>query len=332
MSIMKKYVVLLLIIFLLLAAPLFLLFSQKDNEKGFRLKVEKGQGISSVSRTLAEHDVIYSRYVLVAAAYLLGIENKLHVGNYKLPHRISTWQILRRLQTGRPDTVMVRIIEGTRFSHMRRLINQTEDLQHDTRNWTDEQILKAIDPTAVNMHPEGLFAPDSYEVETDSSDLAIFQLAYRNQQDNLAEAWDDRQNNLPYQNPYELLIMASLIEKETGHENDRDKVASVFINRLNTGMRLQTDPSVIYGMGSRYQGKIRKADLRRDTPYNTYTRHGLPPTPIALPSKAALDAAANPASTDYFYFVSKMDNTGESYFSRDLEEHNAAVRRYILKK
>lgn len=148
----------------------------------------------------------------------------------------------------------------------------------------------------------------------------------------LNEAWAGRQDGLPYKNPYEMLIMASLIEKETGHEADRDHVASVFVNRLKIGMRLQTDPSVIYGMGAAYKGKIRKADLRRDTPYNTYTRGGLPPTPIALPGKAALDAAAHPSGEKYLYFVSKMDGTGLSQFSHDLTEHNAAVRKYILKK
>lgn len=148
----------------------------------------------------------------------------------------------------------------------------------------------------------------------------------------LKEAWDDRDAALPYNMPYELLIMASLIEKETAHEDDRRDVAAVFRNRLEKNMRLQTDPTVIYGMGSAYTGRIRKADLQRDTPYNTYTRHGLPPTPIALPSKAALEAAASPAKSDYLYFVSRMDNTGKSQFSRTLDEHNQAVRQYILKK
>ena len=137
---------------------------------------------------------------------------------------------------------------------------------------------------------------------------------------------------MPYKTPYELLIMASLIEKETAHEEDRRDVAAVFRNRLAIGMRLQTDPTVIYGMGDAYQGKIRRADLQRDTPYNTYTRNGLTPTPIALPSRAALDAAANPSSSKYLYFVSRMDGTGKSQFSHTLDEHNAAVRQYILKK
>ena len=151
-------------------------------------------------------------------------------------------------------------------------------------------------------------------------------------QSRLKDAWEGRQDGLPYKTPYEMLIMASLIEKETAHEDDRAHVASVFVNRIEAGMRLQTDPTVIYGMGDAYKGKIRKADLRRDTPYNTYTRDGLPPTPIALPGKAALEAAAHPSAEKYLYFVSKMDGTGLSQFSHTLNEHNAAVRKYILKK
>lgn len=296
------------------------------------MKVEKGQGIASVSRQLSENGIVRSRYALVAAAYLMGIENKLHPGNYKLPSEISTWQILRRLKNGRPDTVSVRIIEGMRFAQMRRIVNETEDIRHDTADMSDSELLKAVDAAMAYPHPEGLFAPDSYEIEAGASDLDIFKLAYQVQYKNLQRAWNGRQNGLSYQNPYELLIMASIIEKETALEKDRGKVASVFANRLKKGMRLQTDPTVIYGMGERYQGKIRKADLRRDTPYNTYTRDGLPPTPIALPGKAALNAAADPDETDFYYFVSKMDKSGESHFSRNLDEHNAAVRKYILKK
>lgn len=330
---MKKFLLIVSIIFLSATAVFAaLLFVPKAHQGAYRMKVEKGQGIATVSRQLSENGIIHSRYALVAAAYLTGIENKLHPGNYKLPSKLSAWQILRRLKNGRPDTVTVRIIEGMRFAQMRRIINQTEDIRHDTQNLSDAALLKAVDSTASYTHPEGLFAPDSYEIDAGASDLDIFKLAYRTQSKHLQRAWNGRQDGLSFQNPYELLIMASIIEKETALEADRGKVASVFANRLKKGMRLQTDPTVIYGMGSRYKGKIRKADLRRDTPYNTYTRDGLPPTPIALPGKAALNAAADPDETDFYYFVSKMDNSGESHFSRDLDEHNAAVRKYILKK
>ncbi|MFV2030485.1 endolytic transglycosylase MltG [Neisseria sp. S1] len=309
-----------------------LLFVPKSNEQIYRMRVEKGQGISAVSRKLADENIVYNRHVMLVAAYLTGVHNQLHSGTYRLPKQISTWQILQRLRDGRPDTITIRITEGMRFSQMRSIINNTADLKHDTQGWSDEKLLKEIDPSPLSNNPEGLFFPDSYEIDAESSDLQIYRLAYRTMQRHLQAAWDERQSGLPYKNPYDLLIMASLIEKETGHEADRRHVSAVFVNRLNIGMRLQTDPAVIYGMGSRYNGRIRKADLQRDTPYNTYTRAGLTPTPIALPGKAALEAAAHPSPEKYLYFVSRMDGTGLSQFSHNLDEHNAAVRKYILKK
>ena len=221
---------------------------------------------------------------------------------------------------------------GARFDQMRRIIDNTADIAQDTRGWSDEKLMAEVAPDALSSNPEGQFFPDSYEIDAGGSDLQIYKIAYRKMRENLQEAWDDRQSGLPYKNPYEMLIMASLIEKETAHEDDRAHVAAVFVNRLNIGMRLQTDPTVIYGMGDAYKGRIRKADLQRDTPYNTYTRSGLTPTPIALPGKAALEAAGHPSDEKYLYFVSKMDGTGLSEFSHNLSEHNAAVRKYILKK
>lgn len=330
---MKKAVTLLCI---LLAAAVgtwsALLFAPKDNHKTIRVRIEKGEGISAISRKLEADHAVYSRVVLVGTAYLMGIHDQLRSGSYRLPAKVSAWQILQRLKNGRPDTVTVQIIEGMRFSQMRRLVNQTADISHDTVGWSNEKLLKTLDPNIPYTHPEGLFAPDSYDIDTGGSDLQVFQAAYRAMQRNLQTAWDERQSGLPYKTPYELLTMASIIEKETAHENDRRDVAAVFTNRLKIGMRLQTDPSVIYGMGERYSGRIRKADLRRDTPYNTYTRAGLPPTPISLPGRAALEAAAHPSNAGYLYFVSKMDASGESHFSTTLDEHNAAVRQYILKR
>lgn len=321
-------------VFLTVAAVVFaaLLFVPKDNGRAYRIKIVKNQGISSVGRKLAEDRIVFSRYVLAAAAYVLGVHNRLHTGTYRLPSEVSAWDILQKMRGGRPDSVTVQIIEGSRFAHMRRTIDGTPDIGHDTKGWSDEKLMAKIAPEAAGGNPEGRFFPDSYEAGAGGSDLQIYKAAYRAMQRRLNEAWAGRQEGLPYKDPYEMLILASLIEKETGHEADRARIASVFVNRLKIGMRLQTDPSVIYGMGDAYKGKIRKADLRRDTPYNTYTRAGLPPTPIALPGKAALDAAAHPSGEDYLYFVSKMDGTGLSRFSRDLDEHNAAVRKYILKK
>ncbi|QEY23446.1 endolytic transglycosylase MltG [Neisseria animalis] len=317
-----------------LAAVAFaaLLFIPKDNGKPYRIRVEKNQGISAVSHKLAKDDAVYSRHVLVAAAYLMGVHDQLHAGTYRMPAKVSSWTVLQRILGSRPDSVTVRIVEGMRFADMRRIIDNTDDIRHETRGWSNEKLLKEIAPDAPSANPEGLFFPDTYEIDAGSSDLQIYKTAYRIMQRQLTAAWDERQSGLPYKTPYELLIMASLIEKETGHPADRAHVSAVFANRLAIGMRLQTDPTVIYGMGAAYKGRIRKADLRRDTPYNTYTRAGLTPTPIALPGKASLEAAAHPSDTKYLYFVSKMDGTGLSHFSHTLDEHNAAVRKYILKK
>lgn len=323
---------LLLAMVLLAALPFVLMFVPKNNGDAYRLVIEKGQGMSAVSQKLAQENQIFSRHVLLLAAYLNGSQHQLMAGSYRLPAQLSVWDLVQKLREQRPDTVRVQILEGMRFAQMRRIINQTQNIRHDTLNLSDEALLQKIAPDAPSSNPEGLFFPDSYEIDANASDIQLFELAYKNMQRELQAAWDKRDTSLPYKTPYELLIMASLIEKETAHEEDRRDVAAVFRNRLAIGMRLQTDPTVIYGMGDAYQGKIRRADLQRDTPYNTYTRNGLTPTPIALPSRAALDAAANPSSSKYLYFVSRMDGTGKSQFSHTLDEHNAAVRQYILKK
>ena len=321
-----------IIVALLVAVPAALVFVPKNNGVPYRLTVEKGQGFAAVGRQLADKDQVFSRWGVLLAAYLNGTQNQLAPGSYRLPARVSAWEIVRRLSSAGPDMVRIQIVEGMRFAQMRRIINQNSMLRHDTKNWSDKELMQKIASEPVSDNPEGLFFPDTYEVAADSSDVAVYRAAYRAMQENLQAAWESRADNLPYKTPYELLIMASLIEKETAHEEDRRDVAAVFRNRLAMNMRLQTDPAVIYGMGSAYNGKIRRADLQRDTPYNTYTRYGLTPTPIALPGRAALDAAAQPSDSKFLYFVSRMDGTGKSQFSHTLEEHNAAVKQYILKK
>ncbi|SSY80991.1 endolytic transglycosylase MltG [Alysiella crassa] len=311
-----------------------ILLMQKDIPQDYRLRVEKGQGLAAVAAQLANDNVVYSKLAMQLAGKINGLDKELRAGSYKIPTKMSTWELVEYLKNKRqrPDATTIRIIEGMRFKDMRKIINENPDLQHDTADWSDEKLLAEIDPDAPSQYPEGLFFPDSYETDQGSSDLQVYRAAYKIMQQHLNEVWENRDKTLPYKNPYELLIMASIVEKETGHPDDRRNVASVFRNRLEIGMRLQTDPTVIYGMGDMYNGNIRRKDLETDTPYNTYTRAGLTPTPIALPSRAALEAAAHPHESKYLYFVAKLDGTNRSYFSTSLEEHNNAVRKYILKK
>ena len=209
---------------------------------------------------------------------------------------------------------------------MREQLEGSRELQITLKGLSNAEVLKRIGATEPN--PEGLFFPDTYRFSAGSSDLDLLKKSYRLMQQKLAEAWAQRDTSLPYRNAYEALIMASIIEKETGKAEERPLIGSVFTNRLRIPMRLQTDPTVIYGMGQRFDGNIRRRDLTADTPYNTYTRDGLPPTPIAMPGWGSLLAAVKPAQSDRLYFVSKGD--GSHYFSRSLDEHNRAVAKYQL--
>jgi UPF0755 protein len=218
----------------------------------------------------------------------------------------------------------LQVIEGSTFRQLRAALNASPVLSHDTAGLGDEELLKRVG--ASERHPEGLFFPDTYVFDRGSSDLAVLRRAYRVMQERLAQEWAQRAASVPYRTPYEALIMASIVEKETGRAEERDSIAGVLVNRLRVRMALQADPTVIYGLGERFDGNLKKVHLKTDGPYNTYTRPGLPPTPIALPGQAALRAALRPARIDAFYYVSRGDGT--SQFSRTLKEHNRAVSQY----
>ena len=326
----KWMVVVAAILATMVAIFALLLFLPKSNSGTERILVKKGDSISSLSRQLDEKGLIYSRPFLVLSSTLLG-RSQVRPGQYRLPESISTWNILQKL-AGNPDSLFVRIPEGSTFADMRAIINQLPHLEHETKGLSTQALLQKIDPKQEAKHPEGLFFPDTYEYTPGMSDVDLYKTSYEKMQGQLQDAWDDRQGNLPYKTPYELLIMASIIEKETGYESDRPIVSAVMINRLRINMRLQTDPTVIYGLGKAYDGSLSRADLMRDTPFNTYTRQGLPPTPIAMPSEAALAAAASPGDSKALYFVARNDGTGASEFSETLEAHNRAVQRFILKR
>lgn len=286
--------------------------------------IQPGSSLDSSAQQIAAAGAPLHPSWLVLLARITGKATKIKAGSYELKPGVTPQRLLQQLQRGEFAQEALVIIEGWSFKQMRQAVAQHPALKHDTTLWSDAELLAKI--TTDFSAPEGLFFPDTYLFAKGVSDLQVYKQAYALQQKRLNDAWATRDPALPYKTPYEALIMASIVEKETGQKAERDQIAGVFINRLRAGMLLQTDPTVIYGMGERYQGNIRKRDLETDTPYNTYTRRGLPPTPIALPGAASLAAALHPAKTEALYFVARGD--GSSHFSNNLGEHNSAVNKY----
>jgi UPF0755 protein len=268
--------------------------------------------------------VLPSDRLFILLARAMGKTTQVKPGNYLIESETSPMQLLDIISQGRVRQSDITIIEGSTFNQLRMTINAKSTLRHDTLPMSDAEILNRIG--ATEKEPEGLFFPDTYNFASGSSDLTVLKRAYQLMQRNLQASWDGRDTDLPLANPYQALILASIVEKETGQEKDRKMIAGVFINRLKINMLLQTDPTVIYGMGTAFDGNLRKRDLQTDTPYNTYTRAGLTPTPIALPGLAAMQAVLHPAKTNALYFVARGD--GSSYFSSTLTEHNNAVNQY----
>lgn len=290
----------------------------------FEFSIAAGSSFKSVAHQLAQAQFLQQETLFVALARLLGKADKVKVGDYALTHPVSMLELLTIISKGQVQQSQISVIEGWSFKQFRAALDAHADLKHATQEMTATQILQAIG--ATETHPEGLFFPDTYFFAKGSSDVQIYKRAYQTMQQHLSVAWASREAELPLNTPYEALTLASIVEKETGTPSDRAMIAGVFINRLRLGMLLQTDPTVIYGMGEKFDGNIRRNDLTRDTPYNTYTRSGLTPTPIALPGAASLQAALHPAQTDALYFVARGD--GSSKFSSSLSEHNRAVNQY----
>jgi UPF0755 protein len=288
------------------------------------LRVKPGASARGVAQAAREAGLGVHEDAFVAVARATGAAQALRAGRYAVERGTTLGQLMAKLKAGDVLREKLTVVEGTTFREMRALLAATAELKQDSAALTDAQLLKAIG--AAETHPEGLFAPDTYVYEPGSSDLDIWRQAYRAQASALQEAWAARAAGLPYKSPYEALIMASIIEKETGQPGERALIGGVFVNRLKKGMLLQTDPTIIYGLGEKFDGNLRKRDLLTDGPYNSYTRAGLPPTPIALPGRAALTAALQPATTDALYFVARGDGT--SQFSATLDAHNRAVDKY----
>lgn len=292
----------------------------------FDFSVQSGSSLKIFANQMRQAGVIEDAQVFVLLGRSMGLSGKIKYGNYQLTQPVSMVELMEIVSKGRVVHSDLAIIEGWTFKQFREALNANPKLRHDSVSLSDAEIMQRIG--AVEKHPEGLFFPDTYNFPAGSSDIALIKRAYQNMQRHLQEAWQARDKNLPLETPYQALILASIIEKETGKASERTMVASVFVNRLRIGMKLQTDPTVIYGIGDKYDGNIRKRDLLQDTTYNTYTRYGLTPTPIALPGKESINAALHPATSSALYFVARGD--GSSQFSDSLLDHNKAVGRYQL--
>ncbi|GAA5182862.1 endolytic transglycosylase MltG [Niveibacterium umoris] len=310
----------------LLAVLLFWMLTSPVALRTSPLEIEIGSGSSmrQVARQVAASGVDLNPWLFEILARASGHANRVKAGSYEFVEGVTPWDLLKRLVRGDASQGEFTLVDGWSFRRMRDEIARLPGLKTETAGLTDAELMKRLG--IESEHPEGMFMPDTYFYAKGGSDLSLFARSQRAMSRHLDKAWTAREADLPLKSPYEALIMASLIEKETGTAADRGMIASVFYNRLRIGMPLQTDPTVIYGLGDRFDGNLRKIDLQTDTPYNTYTRRGLPPTPIAMPSEASLHAALHPQRSPYLYFVARGD--GSSEFSRTLDEHNRAVARY----
>ncbi len=290
--------------------------------------VMPGSGLGVITRQLQHAGALPEGHLdaleFRLLAFASGDANRLKAGLYVLQTPVTPLQLLHKLANGEVTPLQVRFIEGWTFAQIRAALDANPWIRHDSAGMSDAEVMRALDMHQAS--PEGWFFPSTYDVTVGGSDLSVLRRAYALMQQHLQQAWAGRASGLPYASPVQALTMASIIEKETGQASERPLVASVFINRLHLGMRLQTDPTVIYGMGSAFDGNLRKNDLQTDTPYNTYTRAGLPPKPIAMPGMASIEAALHPLASNDLYFVARGDGT--HVFSARLADHNRAVARY----
>ncbi|MCL1825960.1 MAG: endolytic transglycosylase MltG [Betaproteobacteria bacterium] len=295
---------------------------------GTEFTVPRGMAMRQAANVIRNSGVAADPRFLSTLARLSGRAQQIKAGTYRVEAGITPWDLIIKLELGDVARGTVLLVEGWTFRQMRAALEKHPDLLQDTSDLSDDEILARVG--ASQKQPEGLFFPDTYVVTKGDSALSVFSRAYQAMQKRLDREWEDKALDLPLKSPYDALILASIVEKETGRHEDRTRVANVFINRLRVGMKLQTDPTVIYGMGEKYDGKLRRSNLEADTPWNTYIRTGLPPTPIAMPGRASLRAALHPEGGDMLYFVAC--GNGSSVFSRTLGEHNKAVDRCLRKK
>jgi UPF0755 protein len=294
--------------------------------QGQRIDIRPGTPFKVITRSLAENGIINKPYLLEWSARLQGKAGKIQAGEYHIAPGTLPADFLDMLVAGKVVQYSFTLVEGWNVQQVLSALKKNADIKQTLDAVNARQLMQELG--LEQAHAEGWFFPDTYHFVRGTTDQALLQRAYAAMQRHLDEQWQQRETGLPYSRPYEALIMASIIEKETGVPEERQQIAGVFVRRLQKGMRLQTDPTVIYGIGESYDGNIRRKDLRRDTPYNTYTRSGLPPTPIAMPGLAAIHAALHPAAGDSLYFVAT--GGGRHVFSATLEQHNEAVIKYQL--
>ncbi|MEW6689130.1 MAG: endolytic transglycosylase MltG [Pseudomonadota bacterium] len=291
-----------------------------------QFEIPQGARFRGAARRIEEAGIAVGALRFEILARALGRDLGIKAGSYELAAAPTPLELLDKLTRGDVTQDEVRLTEGWTFRQLRAALDASPSLRHDSKGMDDAQLLKKLG--AAEPHPEGLFFPDTYLFVKGTSDLHVLRRSYQAMQRHLAREWQARDPASPYASPYAALTMASLVEKETGRAAERELIAGVLVNRLRAGMLLQVDPTVIYGLGEKFDGNLKKIHLQTDGPYNTYTRAGLPPTPIAAPSLASLRAALKPAKTAALYYVARGDGTSE--FSRTLEEHNRAVRKYQL--
>ncbi|HQU06589.1 MAG: hypothetical protein B7Z60_02545 [Ferrovum sp. 37-45-19] len=323
---MKRFfswvVFLVLFLFIGLSYSLFIPLQLTVENSIYELK--SGYSLRTIAKDLAQKKIIREPYSFILMGKLLGIQSHIKAGSYEFRNGMSAYELLTKIAHGDAIDYEVKIIDGMNFSQLKKELAQNPNLSHQMDHLTTEEVLQQL--AGNNSSLEGVFYPDTYFFNRGDSDIQVLKRAKNNMDSHLRQLWQNREQDPLIHTPYEALILASLVEKESAVVSEQPLIAAVFLNRLKIGMRLQTDPTVIFGLGSRYSGKLHHQDLKIDNVYNTYTRHGLPPTPIAYPSKTALQAVLHPAHTDDLYFVAKGD--GAHYFSKTLAQHNQAVLKY----
>lgn len=326
----KKLIIVTFLAFIFIVITCFAILNKQLSKeltlnKTSFITITKGSTISSFSALLVKKGWINNRFWLRNYGRLNPDKASIKVGTYQVVLGTTVYELLAQVVVGKEHQFSITFIEGTTFKQWLALLTTQKQIKQTING---KNIAEIVNVLAINHdNPEGLFFPDTYAFTAGTTDIALLKRAYKQMQNHLQALWQKRDVNLPYQSPYQALIMASIIEKETSYLPEQPFIASVFINRLTKKMRLQTDPTVIYGLGEKYQGDITRAHLREKTPYNTYRINGLPPTPIAMAGLSSLNAALNPASSRYLYFVSQ--GNGQHVFSQTLTEHNIAVKSYL---